>query len=83
MREPLLWGTMTLFLLAALFSVHARRELYEAGREIGVLASELRECARRNDNQEIRLVGLRSPGELARRAEELGVEISEPGAARG
>lgn len=82
MREPLLWGATTLFLLAALFTVHARRELYDAGREIGVLAGELRECERCNDNLDLRLAGLRSPAELARRAEEMGVEISEPGAAQ-
>jgi cell division protein FtsL len=71
LRDILLWGSAILFLLAALYTVTVRREVYAEARRIGVLENRLREQRRRNDNAEIAREHLASPGMLLERARAL------------
>ncbi|MHC4134799.1 MAG: hypothetical protein ACYTDU_14125 [Planctomycetota bacterium] len=73
MRDVLLWGTAVLFLLAALYTVAVRRELYAHARDLGILERRLLERQRRNDNLALLRERLASPSNLRRRAERNGV----------
>lgn len=73
MRDVLLWGSAILFLLAALFTVTVRREVYDEARKIGVLEKRLREERRRNENAAIARERLASPGALLERARAMGL----------
>jgi len=73
LRDVVLWATALLFLLAALYTVTVRREVYEEARRIGVLEHRLREQRRRKDNLEIRRACLTSPAELLERARIAGI----------
>jgi len=73
MRDLVTWGTATAFLLTALYAVTVRREMVAAGRSIGQLSRELAETRRRNDNLELAVSRLRSPGTLSERARAMGV----------
>jgi len=78
LRDVLLWGSAVLFLLAALYTVTVRRELYAEARRIGVLEMRLREQKRRNENAEIAREHLTSPSVLLERARALNL-IDEGG----
>ena len=73
MRDLLLWGTAVLFLLAALYTVAVRREVYALARENGSLAKRLQERVRRCDNLALGCERLRSPLTLRERAEKVGI----------
>ena len=73
MRDVLCWGTAVVFLLAALYTVAVRRELYAQARELGVLERRLLEQRRRNDNLALLRERLGSPAALRRRAERNGL----------
>jgi cell division protein FtsL len=73
MRDVMLWGTAVLFLLAALYTVAVRRELYAHARDLGVLERRLLERQRRNDNLALLRERLASPGHLRERAERNGL----------
>lgn len=73
MRDVLGWGTAVLFLLAALYTVAVRRELYAQARDLGVLERRLLEQRRRNDNLALLRERLASPAALRRRAERHGL----------
>jgi cell division protein FtsL len=73
MRDFLTWSTATAFLLTALYAVTVRREMVTVGRSIGQLSQEVSEQKRRNDNLELEVSRLRSPGPLRERALVLGV----------
>ena len=79
MRDLLLWGTAVLFLLAALYTVAVRREVYDLAREIGTLERELSERHRRGDNLALLRERLRSPGDLCARAERAGILLVSAG----
>jgi hypothetical protein len=80
LRDVLIWGCAILFLLAALFTVTVRRDVYAEARRIGVLEQRLREQRRRNENAEIARERLASPGELLERARAMGLfEAGGPG----
>ncbi|MHC4931264.1 MAG: hypothetical protein ACYTGV_03640, partial [Planctomycetota bacterium] len=74
-RDLRLWTAAVVFLLTALYTVHVRRELYQLGRELGDLESTVIEQGCRNDNLQIDVLRLRSPGRLLERADEAGVEF--------
>jgi cell division protein FtsL len=74
MRDALQWGVAVVFLLAAFYTVHVRREVYRLGREIGVLQEALTEQSRRADNLQVELERLESPARLKRRMERLAEE---------
>ena len=73
MRDFITWSTATAFLLTALYAVTVRREMVSVGRSIGQLSREVAESKRRNDNLELEVSRLRSPGPLSERALVLGV----------
>ena len=73
MRDFLTWSTATAFLLTALYAVTVRSEMISVGRSIGQLTDEVSESKRRNDNLELEVSRLRSPGPLTERALVLGV----------
>ena len=73
MRDFITWSTATAFLLTALYAVTVRREMVTVGRSIGQLTEEVAESKRRNDNLELEVSRLRSPGQLTERALVLGV----------
>ena len=73
MRDFLTWSTATAFLLTALYAVTVRSEMVSVGRSIGMLSHEVAESRRRNDNLELEVSRLRSPGPLSERALVLGV----------
>lgn len=73
MRDLVLSGCAVLFLLAALFTVTVRREVYAEARRLGVLEEQLREQRRRNGNAAIRRERLASPGALLERARAMGL----------
>jgi cell division protein FtsL len=73
MRDVLLWGTAVFFLLAALYTVAVRRELYAHARELGILERQLLEQRRRNDNLALLRERLASPASLRERAERDGL----------
>jgi len=73
MRDVMLWGTAVLFLLASLFTVAVRRELYAHAKDLGVLERQLLERQRRNDNLALLRERLASPGNLRQRAERNGL----------
>lgn len=73
MRDVLVWGTAVALLLAALHTVHVRREVVKIARDIGRLESELTETVKRNENRALHLEALRSPGPMLRRAQEAGL----------
>jgi len=73
MRDFITWSTATAFLLTALYAVTVRREMVSVGRSIGQLSEEVAESKRRNDNLELEVSRLRSPGPLRERALVLGV----------
>jgi len=77
LRDVLLWGSAILFLLAALFTVTVRREVYDEARRIGVLEKRLREERRRNENAAIARERLASPGALLERARAMGLLEAE------
>lgn len=77
MRDVVLWASAVLFLLAALFTVTVRREVYDEARRIGVLERRLREERRRNENAEIARERLASPGALLERARAMGLVEAE------
>jgi hypothetical protein len=85
LRDAVLWASAVLFLLAALYTVTVRREVYAEARRIGVLEERLREERRRNDNLAIRRERLAAPGALLERARLLGLVEEEGvrGAAKG
>ena len=68
MRDVMLWGTAVLFLLAALYTVAVRRELYAHARDLGILERRLLERQRRNDNLALLRERLASPANLRQRA---------------
>ncbi len=68
MRETSLWATAVCFLLAATFTVSVRREVYEMGRQNGLLEEQVLELRRRNDNAQLRRERLASPAALLGRA---------------
>ena len=72
-RDLLLWGTAVFFLLAALYTVSVRRELYARARGIGQLEKRLVEQQRRNDNLALLRERLASPGSLQERARRTGI----------
>ena len=78
MRDAVLWFAALLFLLAALYTVTVRREVYDEARRIGVLEQRLREQQRRNDNLAIRRARLTSPAELRERARLAGIAEEAP-----
>lgn len=69
MRDAMLWGTAVIFLLAALYTVSVRREVYALARDNGAHESELIERERRCANLRIERDRLRSPAALRARAE--------------
>ncbi|MEM8884600.1 MAG: hypothetical protein AAGD14_11055 [Planctomycetota bacterium] len=73
MRDGLTWGAAVLFLLTALYAVTVRREVVTLGRSIGTLNESVTELTRQNENLALAVSRLRSPGEVAQRAVELGV----------
>jgi cell division protein FtsL len=73
LRDLLLWGTAVLFLLAALYTVTLRREVYALAREIGDLEERTLEQVRRADNLALHRELLRSPRRLRDRAERAGI----------
>ena len=73
MRDFITWSTATAFLLTALNAVTVRGEMVTVGRSIGQLSDEVAETKRRNDNLELEVSRLRSPGPLTERALVLGV----------
>lgn len=77
MRDVLLWGSAILFLLAALYTVTVRREVYSEARRIGTIESRLLEQKRRNENAEIARERLASPGLLLERARAMGLVDEE------
>jgi cell division protein FtsL len=77
LRDIVLWACAVLFLLAALFTVTVRREVYDEARRIGVLEKQLREQRRRNENAEIARERLASPGALLERARAMGIVEAE------
>jgi cell division protein FtsL len=77
LRDVLIWGSAILFLLAALYTVTVRREVYEEARRIGALERQLREQRRQNENARIARERLASPGTLLERARALGL-VEEP-----
>jgi len=79
MRDPLLWGSALLFLLAALYTVAVRREVYGLGRDIGVLSIRLCEDCRKEDDLDLLRERLRSPLPLLRRAEQAGLRLAREG----
>jgi cell division protein FtsL len=82
LRDFVLWATAVLFLLAALYTVTVRREVYEEARRIGALEHRLREQRRRNENASLRRETLASPAALLERARAMGL-VDEPATARG
>ncbi|MHC4549106.1 MAG: hypothetical protein ACYTEZ_10035 [Planctomycetota bacterium] len=81
-RDLLLWGTALVFLLAALYTVAVRREVYAHARALGVLDQRLLERKRRNDNLVLRRERLASPGSLRLRAQQAGLLPRAGGKAR-
>jgi cell division protein FtsL len=79
LRDLVLWATAVLFLLAALYTVTVRREVYEEARRIGALEQRLREQRRRNENAALRRETLASPAALLERARAMGL-VEEEGA---
>lgn len=79
MRDVVLWACAVLFLLAALYTVTVRREVYAEARRIGVLEERLREQRRKNGNAGILRERLASPGALLDRARRMGL-VEEEGA---
>ncbi|HEX5138122.1 MAG TPA: hypothetical protein VFY93_14195 [Planctomycetota bacterium] len=77
MRDVLLWGAAVLFLLAALFTVTVRRDVYTEAKRIGVLEQRLHEQKKRNENAEIARERLSSPGALLERARAMGLLEAE------
>jgi len=77
LRDVLLWGAAVLFLLAALFTVTVRRDVYTEARRIGLLEQRLREQKKRNENAEIARERLSSPGALLDRARAMGLLDAE------
>jgi len=75
MRDLRVWAAAVFFLLAALYTVHVRRELYQLGSQLGELEARVLEQGCRNDNLQIDVLRLRSPGRLLERAGEAGVEF--------
>lgn len=73
MRDLVLSVCAVLFLLAALFTVTVRREVYAEARRIGALEERLREQRRRNENAEILRARLAAPGALLERARQMGL----------
>jgi cell division protein FtsL len=74
MRDLLLWGTAVLFLLAALYTVAVRREVYSLARQNGALEKRLEEQTRIADNLALHRERLRSPATLRDRAEHAGIQ---------
>jgi len=73
MRDLCVWTTALLLLVAAMFTVSVRRDVYEEGRRIGELQERLRELRRRNDNLALEREHLASPGTLKDRAVRAGL----------
>ena len=78
MRDFVTWGAAVAFLLTALYAVTVRRELVVVGGSIGHISHDLDESRRRNDNLELEVSRLRSPGPLTERACEAGVALPDP-----
>ena len=77
MRDYVTWGAAVAFLLTALYAVTVRRELVVVGGSIGHISHDLSESRRRNDNLELEVSRLRSPGPLTERACEAGVALPD------
>jgi len=75
MRDLVPWVTAVLLVLAAVFTVAVRRDLYDIGRDIGVLEESVIERRRLNDNLELARERLASPMAVAAQAERAGVEL--------
>jgi cell division protein FtsL len=73
LRDVVLWASAVLFLLAALYTVTVRREVYEEARRIGLLEERLLEQRRRNDNARIARERLAAPTALLDRARRMGL----------
>jgi len=78
MRDFVTWSAATAFLLTSLYAVTVRREMVSVGRSIGQLTSDVAESKRRNDNLELEVARLRSPGALSDRANVHGVTEHGP-----
>lgn len=78
MRDYVTWGAAVAFLLTALYAVTVRRELVVVGGSIGHVSHDLSESRRCNDNLELEVSRLRSPGPLTERACEAGVALPDP-----
>ena len=83
MRDLVTWGAAVAFLLTALYAVTVRRELVVVGRSIGQISHDLAEMRRQNDNLQLEVSRLRSPGPLTDRACAAGVALPEPGSIEG
>jgi hypothetical protein len=79
LRDLVLSVTALLFLLAALYTVTVRRELYAEGRRNALLEERLREQRRQNDNLRIDRERLAAPGAVLERARLAGL-VDEGGA---
>ena len=78
MRDLVTWGAAVAFLLTALYAVTVRRELIVVGRSIGQISHDVAEFRRSNDNLQLEVSRLRSPGPLTDRAREVGVALPGP-----
>ena len=77
MRDLCVWATGLLLLVAAMFTVSVRREVYTQGRRIGTLQERVREMQRRNDNLALERERLASPGSLRARATDAGLAAED------
>jgi len=73
--NAMLWGTAVIFLLAALYTVSVRRQVYRIARENGALEAEVVERRRRCENLAIERDRLLSPADLRRRAEARDIQV--------
>lgn len=78
MRDLVTWGAAVAFLLTALYAVTVRRELVVVGRSIGHISHDVSELRRTNDNLQLEVSRMRSPGPLTDRACEVGVALPSP-----
>jgi len=78
MRDLCVWTTAFLLLVAAMFTVSVRRDVFAEGRRIGALQQRLRELRRRNDNLALEREHLASPGTLRERAVRAGLAPEAP-----
>ncbi len=82
MRDLFVWIVALLFLFSSFETVKVRREVDALGSGNGALERALLETQRRNDNMQLKLERMLSPAELALRAAEEDVFLSESGASQ-